>query len=93
MFELYTEVLDEGISHLEHVAAAHVMNRRTVGVEETPDQRADAVEAITRRKLAYALYCEDAYTYGAPRKARHEVANRDMQTYMLKADRIIGFSK
>ena len=66
---------------------------RIVTADETPDDRADAKETTTRRKLAYALYREDAYTYGAPVKALHDLPKADLRTYMLKADRIIGFAK
>lgn len=61
--------------------------------DETPDEKADAKETVTRRKLAYALYREDAYTYGAPVLKPHELAKADLRTYMLKADRIIGFAR
>jgi len=68
--------------------------RRVVSdVEETVDDRLDAKETITRRKLAYALYREDAYTYGTKPVSERDLPKLDHHTYMMKAGRIIGFSR
>ena len=61
--------------------------------DETPEERANEVEKVTRRKMSYALYQEDCYTMGVKPKAVHEVAKADLRTYYLKADRIIGWSQ
>lgn len=70
-----------------------VMAEKPRKADETPEERANEVEKVTRRKMSYALYQEDCYTMGVKPKAVHEVAKADLRTYYLKADRIIGWSQ